>query len=78
MSIGIETLDELKPCPFCGHHAYFTEPRHAESWGRWVIQVTCSSSHCGASIELPHDYPSVHARLTDSWNRRIAAAKEKP
>lgn len=65
-----KNIEKLLPCPFCGLPARIEEPKHAEAWGRWVTPVRCSSSHCRATIELPSDFPEVHERLTEAWNRR--------
>ena len=66
----VGSSDELERCPFCGLPASFREPEHGTAWGHWVMKVSCSSSHCGAAVQLPYDYPEVHTRLAEMWNRR--------
>lgn len=60
----------LKNCPFCGHHATFDEISHGQSWGSWVKTVSCSSSHCRASMQLPSTHESIEECLAGKWNRR--------
>lgn len=64
------TMDELKPCPFCGSHKIQIVVK--SSWAR----VNCTN--CRANINLEHRTvydPEVAAeyfvpRLISTWNRR--------
>lgn len=57
MSIDIE---ELKPCPFCGHSAEFSKTS--------VFWVNCSNEHCHAETRAGEN--GTEEEAVEIWNRR--------
>lgn len=47
---------DLLPCPHCGHSANLTDPqKDPDTWGGYRWSITCSSSHCRASVTMVAD-----------------------
>jgi hypothetical protein len=47
---------DLLPCPHCNHSANLTEPqRDPDTWGGYIWQIVCSSSHCRARVQIVAD-----------------------
>lgn len=57
----MKELDKLKPCPFCGHHAYEPVQVRGQGWGSYDWEIRCSSSHCCANVRI----------VADGWERNL-------
>ncbi len=46
----------LLPCPHCDHHANLCDPvKDPDSWGGYLWEIICSSSHCRARVCIVAD-----------------------
>lgn len=52
---------DLKPCPFCGHHAHEPVQVRGQAWGSYDWEIRCSSSHCCANVRI----------VADGWERNL-------
>ena len=63
-------MKKLKPCPFCGGEAYFTN-----TWIEWekktklMIGVECGSEDCILSSAELRSYETADEAI-EKWNRR--------
>lgn len=62
--------NELKPCPFCGKHAYIGQ-RKRIAGDRFT--ALCSNSTCAASGATKYFYRRSEA--VEAWNRRAENGK---
>ena len=59
----VQTMSELKPCPFCGgNNVHNAEARCFGHSSRWAI-VCCD---CSARVER-----STKQKALNAWNRRV-------
>jgi Lar family restriction alleviation protein len=56
----------LKPCPFCGHEAAFTDGKY-RGHDAYVVAVQCSNTSCG--VATPSHYKTRESAAA-AWNRR--------
>jgi Lar family restriction alleviation protein len=71
-----DSMDELKPCPFCGGEAKNVSAGVAGPSNRWhagdpIFAVNCIK--CGASV--PNRYRND--LVVEAWNRRAAASLQE-
>ena len=65
----VQTMSELKPCPFCGAKSKGDMvATHRNEGGYW--QVFCFS--CGASTTWFH----IEVKAKMAWNRRVGYVRE--
>lgn len=71
------SMEELKPCPFCGKKAELLISKHENSdTTKWHKIMCVDPFGCGAEMwdsisEWQYDYKDAVQRLIDRWNRRI-------
>lgn len=58
-------MSDLKPCPFCGHPAEYSESRDGD-----LVNVRCSRWNPGTCLgQGPNKFTQADA--ADAWNRRV-------
>ena len=66
-------LDELKPCPFCGHKAELVTIPNAGSGQPGIRYIACTYDGCAAS---GGSHPLKVAAIS-CWNRRFKTTDEE-
>jgi Lar family restriction alleviation protein len=61
------TMEELKPCPYCGGKAEYDNCDNGT--GQWI-----ECDDCGAMLKVP--YSTSYERLFSMWNRRVVEPHE--
>lgn len=67
------TCDNVKPCPFCGSHAYLNDYEQPEGYHRKV--VICGSMTLQCPMEMPTNgfYRATKREALEIWNTRPLA-----
>lgn len=72
------TMDELKPCPFCGGKAVPIYCENGSSYTSNILYLskrgTIKCSKC--EIRLPRVYRRI-SRAIEAWNRRVDNAEQQ-
>lgn len=62
-----DSIEGLKPCPFCGGDAEFTNGGY---WGRELFKVRCN--HKDKCVILPETGAYfIKQQAAEAWNRRV-------
>ena len=62
----LDTSDQLRRCPFCGHEAAFTDGMKRGQSDNYTVGVQCSNTSCG--IRTPEHYKDRESAAV-AWNR---------
>lgn len=60
---------ELKPCPFCGYDAEFTDDYYGNGTG--YQNVFCTNCGAGTAFLKPFPDGSNDKLVVEQWNRRV-------
>lgn len=57
-----ETIEELKPCPFCGGSALLQKIENSDSSNTFIESWKISCSSCGATPQGANVYKTMHVK----------------
>ena len=66
----IDTMDRLKPCPFCGGEV--EETGGSCNFGKKIMTLNVKCRKCGTSVSLKTAWnTNAYLESVEAWNRRV-------